>query len=386
MRNHALAATLCLSFTPIAEAEELEWDLEASLLASILDENGAADASPALFDLALGVGDEHLFDNGLAIGFRLEARVQADNDSRPAFAGDLPATDPATQRTVYRSPATGLALSDAALDDDVVAGFEYAYLYLDGGWGEASLGRDVGAASRLDARPPRLLETTGAGASRLDSTGLGFARSQNDPTGPSAKFTYLSPRWLGVRLGASFTPDVDSGGVDFDPEYDAPGVATAELENVVETGLSFSRKFGRADLRLRFGLNAVWAEAGAADNVFGDYEAYGAGAEFETGAWSGGLRYLNSNNAVSNGDYEALEASLVRELGGWRLGFEFATAEDEFLDLEGDGWAVAISRELVENVDVGFGYISNTLDDGVAGSGELGAANGFVIELTVRNK
>ena len=385
MKKNVFVGVFSLCAAQAAFADAPAFDMEMDVVAAVLDDDGAANTSNALFDLMLGVEQEHLFDNGTALGFRLEGRVQADNESRPGYAGLFETVNLERDVVAAASPITGIATGSPAFDVGSRGGLELAYLYVDAPWGDVSLGRDVGAASILDARPPRLLNLVGSGSARLDPTGLAFARARNDATGPSTKITYLSPRWVGVRLGASFTPEVDPDSVDFDLDDLPDDVATADLENVAEFALSFRHRFAESGIRLRAGLTGTFAESSGARDVFSDYQAIGAGLELEKGDWQGGVRYLSSNNAVDSGEYEAIETSVLRTFGDWTLGAEYAHASDALLNLEGDSWTIGVMRALTDEVQLGVAYISDTLDPN-RGAGRIGESKGLIFELTVRNK
>jgi hypothetical protein len=182
-----------------AQAADGEWQarFEATLVGSAInDENPLAPASDGL--LASGVVTvtrSDTFDNGLTLGWRGEARYERDAPSRPAFAGVLGGL----ALPVLVGPATGLAAGGALLDEDGFATIEAASVSLEGPWGEGVLGLDSGVAARLDARAPTVLRKASAFSPGLDPTGLGVTRARNDVTGSSAKVTYMTPRWLGLR-------------------------------------------------------------------------------------------------------------------------------------------------------------------------------------------
>src|SRR5262249_43945535 len=151
---------------------------------------------------------------------------------------------------------------------------EGASVSVSGAWGEGILGLDPGAAARLDARAPTVLQRVSASSPGLDPTGLVITRARNDVTGPSAKITYLSPRWIGFKLGASYTPQADQRGADFDPDFSEAGLARAELENVWEGAASFDHRFRENGLRVRAALTYATATSGSPLTSFGDYEAW----------------------------------------------------------------------------------------------------------------
>ncbi|MDP3737373.1 MAG: porin [Hyphomonadaceae bacterium] len=383
------------------------WDLDARLTlvgSGVGDENVLTPAGAAL--LASGsllVTRTDTFDNGLALDWRGEVRLERDAKSRPAFAGSLgncpgvnglcPSVTDGLSFFAPVSPVTGLAADGPLADEDGFATVESASLGLTGPWGEGIIGLDSGAAARLDARAPTVLQRVSAFSSGLDPTGLVVTRARNDVTGSSFKATYMTPRWVGFRLGASYTPKADMRTADFDPDYSAPGVANAGLENVLEGGASFARQFAEQGLRVRTALTYTMAESGAGLTGFGDYEALGAGLELESGKWTTGLRWLSSNSAQDsgNGDYQGWELGLIRESGDWRVGLEAGWSEDQLTTIEGVSWLVGASKKINEHANLGVAWTSGDIEVPVLqgagiGLGHTNAGNqGLVFELTVRN-
>lgn len=407
-REMTLALLAAGGALPSAQAQEWTVEARATIAAAAIEDD--SELTPAgdglLADAGLVVARTDVFENGLSLTWRGEARLQRDASSRPAFAGVLGGCDastPACPRVAtpggFRSPvspATGLAVGLRPVDKDVFATVESASVALSGAWGEGVFGLDSGAAARLDARPPTVLERVSATSPGLDPTGLVTTRARNDVTGPSAKATYLSPRWLGFRAGASFTPEANLRGADFDPDFSAPGVAGAELESVWEGGLSFARQFAREGVRVRAAVTLTRAKSGAGLVEFGDYEAWGAGLELEQGAWTAGLRWLGSDNAWRDagvngvdGDYEAWEFGLVRQGETWRIGAELGQSRDDLTGVEGLSWLVGASRQIGESLRLGAAWTSAEADLAVSvgsANGHRNASNGgFVVELTVGN-
>jgi hypothetical protein len=369
------------------------------VVASAIDEGDpVAPAGDALLGSArVEVSRSDTFENGLTLGWLGAVRFDRDASSRPAFAGAFGACPetfagcPEAGGLSPVAPATGLAVGGQRTDADGFVAIEAASLSLAGPWGEGVLGWDAGAAARLDARAPSVLNRVSAYTPGLDPTALGIVRARNDVTGSSPKASYLSPRWLGLRLGVSYTPDADQRTADFDPDFSGPGLAPAELENVWEGAVSFARQFAEQDLRVRAALTYSSAASASPVPAFGDYEAWGAGLELEHDGWTGGARWLSSNNAwaAGNGDYQAWEVGLVREVEGWRFGIEAGWAEDALLDLEGRTWLVGLSRGISENVELGVAWTAAEADVPVPAGLNVGHRNasndGLLVELTVRN-
>lgn len=378
-----------------AHAQEVQWTLssETSVVGAAIHgaeaTTGRRDSGMA--EVAIGVRREDVLDNGWVVTVRAEGRAQADAASRAAFAGRLHACDANCSLPVDAplAASTRLVVGAGEAAADSVAAIEQLSIGLSGPWGEVILGRDVGVAARLDARPPKVARTVAATSPAIDPSGLVIVRARNDVTGPSAKITALSPRWLGLRLGTSVTPEPRARGVDFDPAFTGGRVSAPRLENVWEAGASFSRRFSTPDLRLRVGV--TYTAAGLEQTAAGaaDYEAVGAGVEAERGSWHGGVRWLSSNNArASGGRYAAVETGVVWSGDAWKFGFEAGHAEDDLLRIEGESWSVSVARRLANEVWMTMGYLDVGADLSAAapiGAGPDAKAAGAFLELSVRN-
>jgi len=385
-----------------------DWKISAaaSLVGASMDEGKAlAPASDGfLFDADLAISRKDVLENGLQLTWRIEGRVQRDAASRPAFAGvlgDCPPASPgcpgvagASGVRPLVSPATGLATYGPRLQENVIAALEGASLSVSGPWGEGVFGVDSGVAARLDARAPGVLAQVSAFTPSLDPTGLVVARARNDVAGPALKVSYMSPRLLGFRLGASYTPDPSERSVDFDPRPNLPGAAQANLKHVSEAAISWARTDPGSGLRIRAALTGSWADSSGADRSgpsggFGGYAAWGGGLEVEQGGWTGGMRYLHSNNAwrAGHGDYETVELGVVRQGERWRIGAEIASSRDDLASREGLSWLVGARRKLNEKVDVAVAWASAKADlpqSGLGGFSHTNASNGgLVVELSV---
>lgn len=386
----------------LAQGDDGQW--KTSVQASVAGPFIAADdpAAPAadgpMASALVRVSRSDTFDNGLTLGWIGAVRYDRDAPSRPAFAGAFglcPAASPGCPASGGASPvapATGLSVGGSVLEEEGFVAVETAAVTLGGPWGEGSLGLDSGAASRLDARAPTVLDRVSAYSPGLDPTGLSMTRARNDVTGSSAKATYLSPRWLGLRLGVSYTPEANQRTADVDPDAGGPGRVGAGLENVWEGAVSFARQFADQNLRVRAAITYTHADSGSGAPGFGGYEAWGGGLELEGEGWSGGARWLSSNNAwaAGEGDYEAWEMGFVRRTeDGWRFGLESGWAEDRLLDLKGSSWLAGVAREITPNLTLGVAWAMSEADIPVPGGLSIRHRNasndGLLVEVTVRN-
>lgn len=375
-----------------AQAAEEGWSVDTRLTIAAMtggdNPASAPDGDGLAADAGLVVSRRDYLDNGVALDWRGEVRLRRDAPGRPSFAGGFGGCvgGPACGAV---SPSTGLFVGGQLYENAVEAVVEGASLAAVGPWGEGVIGLDSGVAARLDARAPQVFEAVSAFSPMLDPAGLGVVRARNDVTGPSAKVSYMTPRWLGVRAGLSYTPEANLAGADFDPKVANGGLVGADLENVVEGALSFSRRFRSNGVRIRAALTGTSAESGSAIGGFDDYEAVGAGIEFERDGWMGGVRWLSSNNARGGaGDYDAVEIGLAREAGPWRFGVEWGSASDDFLSVEGESWLVGVRRTIGDNFALGVGYQGFSDEYPVlstASGRQETDRDGVVLELSVRN-
>ena len=372
---------------------------EAVLVAGAIDEGDPiAPAGDVLLGSAMvEVARSDTFENGLTLGWLGAARFERDAASRPAFAGSFAvcpaavAGCPSAGGLSPVAPSTGLSVGGVRRNEDGFVALEAASVSLAGPWGEGVLGWDAGAAARLDARAPSVLTRASAYSPGLDPTALSIVRARNDVTGSSAKASSLSPRWLGLRVGVSYTPEANERSADFDPDFSGPGLASAQMEDVWEGAVSFARQFAEQGLRVRGAVTYTNAAAASSLAAFGDYEAWGAGVELEHDGWTGGARWLSSNNAwqAGDGDYEAWEVGLVKDVEGWRFGVEGGWVSDGLLDVEGASWLVGVSHDISENLELGVAWSAAEADIPVTSginTGHRNASNdGLLVEFTVRN-
>ena len=250
---------------------------------------------------------------------------------------------------------------------------ESAHLFLRTGYGDITLGRDVGAGELFSLGAPTLLQM-GVNNGRVDYTTLDIVTTANDPTGYSEKVTYTSPRLggdiigLSAQVGASYTPDVDACGTYTcfrrNGSDRAAGSVGATLEDAWEIAVSLERKLGDIDAEITGSYARADAEASLA--AFDDLESWNIGAGFEWGDFKLGGSYLESNNALEDGDYTAYDIGLTygfEALGGrWGAGVGFAHAEDDNVQVESDQFQFGLTREVGRfNIGAGLQYIERTV-------------------------
>lgn len=331
---------------------ETEWTGEvAVVLAPDADE-------PALFLVEGGFSANYVFENGVEAGFRGSAGFQLDHPERAGFSGIYGPGQP------DMGPAgawSGLARGPGGEDTGARAAVETAYIYVEGGYGEARAGLDQGAAARFFEGAPVLMRHAALANPALDPAGRVLARTDHDLTGPALKVSYSTPRILGIRAGASFTPEANQRGLDRDPERGLGGAPGPRIENASEVAVNLSRRLPRSGVRLR--AAAAWSGADvsfATPGLYDTVETWSAGGSAEFSSFAFGASWLGSDNgfAGGGGDYSALSVAARLTVGKVDAGIEYARAEDEGISAESDAWGIIFARKINDSLRIAGGWQS----------------------------
>ena len=363
------------------------WETDTELGASLVLAPEADEE--ALGRIWFGLSTNRILDNGVRIGVAGRVEAQKDHPGRAGFSGVIEGVDRAGPS--LQGAFTGLAIGLPAEESGVRGEIEAAYLYVEGGYGDVRLGRDLGIAARFSEGAPSVFQSLATGRQTLDPTGLDMVTTRHDLTGPSAKLSYATPRLIGIQAGISFTPAADVRGLDRDADRTLPGTTPVNLENAVEGAVNVSRLLRESGVRLRGSLAASTADISTPPYASGWYDrvttwSAGASAEFET--VSVGVSWLSSDNGLTGaGAYESWTAGVTKSLGEVILGAEFGRAEDELLGRESETWRIGLSHAFTEYARISLGYGENSLDSvdsvSIPRLGDENSPDGVVIEITL---
>lgn len=375
--------------------EGWEFDAKAQAVAvvSSFDDVERLPASAVLGEVSVRATGEKILQNSAKIGFRVEAKAQQDNPARAGFSGniepfDLLSTPP---ETPLRGAFSGLTRSGPVEGASIAGSIETGQLFVDGGYGQASVGYGRGVASRFHEGAPDVFTHARAVNTKLDPAGINIVRTENDLTGPAAKISYQTPRIIGFRAGVSFTPDANIAGVDRDPRRSVPGTETLSIQNVTEGSVQFSRKFVSQDMRVRASVSYATGEVDTTLNssLSDDVSSWSMGAEFEFDTVAIGADYLSSNNGIrSDGDYTAWSAGITKEAFGWTWAARYGESEDQNINSEGQNWSLGGATKISQRLKLAAGYQRNQVDfDQLPftnpDSASISAPQGVVVEITL---
>ena len=392
------AVVLASSASAQSLTEGWEFDGRAQLVVAVstVDEVERLPARNVLGEVGLRATAEKTLQNSAEIGFRFEAKAQQDNPARAGFTGNIDPFGSEPDSAQVRGAYSGLTRSGLLEDASLTGSIETAQFYIDGGYGQISVGYGRGVAARFHEGAPDIFTHVRAANPKLDPGGLNFVRTENDLTGPAPKLTYQTPRLLGVRAGVSFTPDANVAGVDRDPRRSTPGVVSPEIENVWEGSVQASRKLTEQNLRIRASVSYSQGEVSLSDSAPVDFESqiedvsvWTIGSELEFETFSIGAEYLSSDNGIrDDGDYSAWSIGATTEAFDWDWGVRYGESEDENVQAENANWSIGAAKNISENARLAIGYhssdadfapipLSNPQTDTVSGP------DGLVVEITL---
>lgn len=311
--------------------------------------------------------------------------VTLDNGMTAGVEINIEATNSASVPGIVNSPV----LNGAVGTVDGVAGIDEAYAYLEGSFGRVQVGSEASAPFLMHFSAPYFvgshgvdspnfgyhanLVSTGPSVTSVVSVG-GSARTATYITisGDNNKITYFSPRFSGVQLGISYTPDNmlnrDAGGQrgGRSNNFASPiaNLGPLNFTDVIEVGANYTGTFQNVGI----GASVGYAVADTASTPGGgsagvqDPEAWSFGLQLTSGAFTlGGGYYMSENLAsiVAAGapdlEEKAYSVALQYETGPWTVGAGYFKSKNEVtptVDDEYEVIEVGATYALGEGVDV----------------------------------
>ncbi|MGB0921428.1 MAG: porin [Alphaproteobacteria bacterium] len=319
--------------------------------------------------------------------------VQVSHEGEISINGSVTLDNGLTAGVEINIEATNDASGFGTSGIDGVAGIDEAYAYLEGSFGRVQIGSEGSAPFLMHFSAPYFVGSHGVDSPNFlhANTGtffgaptasnitpaLSFARITRARTstyitlsGDNNKVTYFSPRFSGVQLGVSYTPDNlgnrDVGG-QFGGVSNAFGntsgqTGAANLENILEVGANYTGTFSNVGV----GASIGYAQADTEDAPGGgsagvkDPEVWSFGLQLTSGAFTlGGGYYMSENLAtvVPSGaadlEEKAWSVALQYETGPWTVGAGYFESESE---------TGAATKDEYDVIEVGATY---ALGDGV---------------------
>jgi hypothetical protein len=272
------------------------------------------------------------------------------------------------------------ARGDFLLYHDDLSGDNYgndtvqrAYLFVQTGFGRVDIGQQDGAGYALGLVGPIVddsvsLETRNLSLfrrppMRKDFDGIFPQVTSVQSSSNYAKINYVSPRLLGIQVGASFTPNTLRSPLPFTGN---PSDDPDQQHSLWEVAASYTGYFSNIAL----GLSAAYAHGRLKNRTPGFENLYdwslGAQLAYTVsdiklslgGAYRGTNAYLlDVEQARSNGGSHLVHVSAMAEKGSWLLGAEFSNGDvNGPVDFEITGYQVAGGYRVNTNMQLSIGW------------------------------
>ena len=230
-------------------------------------------------------------------------------------------------------------------------------------WGTVVLGDDDGADDIMMIGGYSLL-TAGFGydggyTDHVNQGGIGFTgvfASLTGDTSDATKVSYFTPRWSGLQLGASWTPD---SGVSFDSGAGQDN--NGDRENTLGLGLNYNNKIG--DIGVRFGTTYVHAttepnstSASATSSLEReDISSWSIGGTLSFSGFSVGVGHGDS------GDSNCTKVNTLCDQGDWwdvaaQYKFGNTTIAGGYLNNESNATGSAVQDDEVDVFTIGVSH------------------------------
>jgi outer membrane protein OmpU len=255
-------------------------------------------------------------------------------------------------------------------------------------WGRIEMGDRDGADNKMNVLAPFVFGSAIVGVQTIQlasapgtpgASSFGSTNSAQVPvvvpglSGDSTKITYYTPRFSGVQLGISYTPENSE---NLGPNFGTPAAGTdnggATLSEILEVAGNWNGKLGQASVR----ASASYAKANAEDTAAAprnDRDEWTMAASASMMGWAFGAQYQNGETQggalIANQQRDDIEwrAGLTYSTGPWLLGLEYAnrsvedgaTTEDEV-----EIWGLGAKRTLGPGVTAGLGVHMWSWEDG----------------------
>ena len=271
-------------------------------------------------------------------------------------------------------------------------------------WGRIEMGDRDGADNKMNVLAPFVFGSAIVGVQTImlasapgSAGGSAFASTNSAAvpivvpglSGDSTKITYYTPRFSGVQLGISYTPEsAEDRGAAFGTAIGGTDTTAGDSSEILELGANWNGKLGEASVR----ASATYAKGNtevAAGTSRNDQDEWTVAASASMMGWAFGAQYQNGEtngtalSTTQERDDIEWRAGLTYSTGPWLLGLEYASREVEVSATGEDSveiWGLGAKRTLGPGVTAGLGiHLWSWEDDLNAAASENDATEIFFV-------
>lgn len=289
-------------------------------------------------------------DNGIEVGVQVELEPESDARGNTLGAGGNRAT-----------------LGEVDIIDEAFMWIENQNV-----WGRVELGDRDGAVNKMNTTGPFVLGTSIVGVALIQAASAPAGNQAANPLfapgfSDATKVTYYTPRFAGIQLGASYTPDDVENQGRFGIGIAAPDTTAvagdAAQGDIMDLSGNYVNRFGDIGVRANAGYRKGDQESTAVGTF--DQKIWVIGGQINYKAWAFGGGFIRTDANVNAGgaanqkkDDDLYRLGLTYSTGPWLAGLEYAKrtvdqiagGEDELTI-----WGLAARRTLGPGVTMGAG-------------------------------
>ena len=333
-------------------------------------------------DSKINFAGKTTLDNGIEVGVAIELEPESDARGNTNSAGGNRAT-----------------LGEVDVIDEA-----YIYISNEAQWGRIEIGDRDGASSKMNNLGPFVLGTSIVGVATMQAVSAPAAGSASVPilapgsrgtlAGDATKVTYYTPRFAGIQLGASYTPDrIENQGrfaVGLGTIDTVTAAADAAQGDILDVAANYVMTFGKVAVRANIGVTRGNQESTAAGTF--DEDEFVVGGQVTYGAFAFGGSYLKGDVGVNLGgatnrkeDETILRLAGTYTIGPWLAGIEYAKKSVDITNAGSDDvtiWGLAARRTLGPGVTIGAGIRRWDWEDNANVLANENEATEFLVETS----
>ena len=317
-------------------------------------------------------------ESGMQFALVGQVRAQSNHSDRP-FGG-------VTATANGQSIALGGVPQNTA--DDVQVALEIGRLDIKGAWGNVRVGIDRGVGDSFHEAIDQAFEDATVTNAKLHPDKLAALVTTNDISGNLPKVSVETPRWLGVKLGASIAAPAE-----IHSSYGALSqLQNANVLTVENTPTEFAANYVTQlkDSKLKFRAAASVGHLDAKNTMTGlsdSTQSLAGSAQVDGKNWAIGLAGRRADTLFGAGQYEALlmhgEIHPNKDAKNLKLTGQIGMVKDDALDIEGTHIELGANFQINDKVGVSAGLRNFTPRAGRYSAGFDDQQN-IVIEISLR--
>ncbi len=263
---------------------------------------------------------------------------------------------------------------------DAGSGFDIdeSHAYFAGDWGLVNLGAKDGAAFLLQVAAPSADKDIDGVRQQiqpvnLSAFGVGVGETDYDQniSAKSDKITYITPKFSGLQVGFSYTPEVEASRGGNGNSLD--GDDTAANSDVVDGAVKYETEFSGLKITTGAGYTRAVRETGPGE----DRQAWNAGMSVKIKNFGIGAAYQNDDEGSDDDDVSYSVVGVDYKMGDYLFGASYYRKNDDVgTEVDTDRITAGVNYKLAPGIS--FRSSVSRLESDVTGGDEFKATS-FVL-------